>query len=438
MKSYIKSLFVALLPLLMVACNNSDSIYTGFKQMESGAYMKFYHHGDSKVKPEFDDEVTFEMSQFFNDSMLFTTVGDKPMCMVLKKPDFVGDIPDALRMMHVGDSACLLVMSDSVFVAMMKMEAPEQFAGKPIYYDLKLLSVRPAEVVQAERKAHIDSLRVAELDFLASLRESPKSTVTESGIIVLEKQGRNKCAKMGDFLNFDFTLCCPTGDTIMNTFGVEPVEMQYGEEFFSDGFNTALGMVPAGGTMRFVIPSKLAFDSLGYEQYIDPYTPLVVSMKMNSVLDKETYEKQQAALKAEKEAERERKLKLESEAIAKWIKDNDVKESPTESGLYIIRQKGGAGDLAKAGDMVSVHYELINMDGVVLESSYDYDSPLSFQLGNGEMIPAIEEALLTMAPGEKVKLIVPSELGFGEVSIDEEWLPAYTPLIIDLELVSIQ
>jgi FKBP-type peptidyl-prolyl cis-trans isomerase len=303
---------------------------------------------------------------------------------------------------------------------------------------LKLLAVKPAEVVEAERKAHIDSLRIAELDFLASMREKPKSIVTESGIIVLEKQGKNKYAKVGDFLNFDFTLCGPTGDTIMNTFGVEPVETQYGEEFFSDGFNMALSMVPIGGTMRFVIPSKLAFDSLGYEHYIEPYTPLVVLLKMNSVVDKETYEKQQAAQKAEKEAEKERKLKLENEAIAAWIKDNDVKESPTESGLYIIRQKEGAGDLAKSGDMVLVHYELINMDGVVLESSYDYDSPLSFKLGNGEMIPAIEEALLTMAPGEKVKLIVPSRLGFGEVSIDDEWLPAYTPLIIDLELVSIQ
>lgn len=438
MKSYLKSLFVAFLPLLMVACNNSDSIFAGFKQMESGAYMKFYSHGDSKVKPQFDDEVTFEMSQFFNDTMLFTTVGDKPMTIILKEPDFIGDIPDALRMMYVGDSARLLVLSDSVFVSTMKMEVPEQFAGMPIYYDLKLLSVRPAEIVEAERKAHIDSLRVAELEFLASLKEDPKCMVTESGIIVLEKQGKDKYAKMGDFLSFDFTMCGPTGDTIMNTFGVDPIEMQYGEEFLCDGFNKALGMVPAKGSMRFVIPSELAFDSLGYEHYVNPYTPLVVSLKMNNLVDKVTYEKQQAVLKAEKEAERERKLKLESETIAKWIKDNDVKESPTESGLYIIRKKEGAGDLAKAGDVVTAHIELKNMEGIVLESTYDYDSPVTFKLGNGEMVPAIEEALLTMVPGDKVKLVVPSKLGFGEVSIDEEWLPAYTPLIIDLELVSIQ
>jgi FKBP-type peptidyl-prolyl cis-trans isomerase len=433
-----KSLFVALLPMLMVACNNSDSIYAGFKQMESGAYMKFYTHGDSKVMPQFDDEVTFEMTQYFNDSMLFTTAGDKPMTMVLKKPDFIGDIPDALRMMHVGDSACLMVLSDSVFITMMKIEVPEQFARKPIYYDLKLVSVKPAEVVEAERKAHVDSLRIAEHDFLASLKEDSKNTVTESGIIVMEKQGKNKCAQLGDFVNFDFTMCGLSGDTIMNSFGVEPIEMQYGEEFFCEGFHKALGMVPVGGTMRFVIPSKLAFDSLGYEQYIEPYTPLVVFLKMNSVMDKLAYEKQQAVLAAEKEAEKERKLKLESEAIAAWIKDNNVTELPTESGLYILRLEKGTGNIAKSGDEVSIHYELINLDGDLLESSYDYGNPISFRLGEGEMIPAIEEAILTMASGEKVRLVVPSELGFGDISINEEWLPAYTPLIIDLELVSIQ
>lgn len=433
-----KSLFVALLPLMMVACNNSDSIYAGFKQMESGAYMKFYTHGDSKVMPQFDDEVTFEMTQYFNDSMLFTTAGDKPMTMVLKKPDFIGDIPDALHMMHVGDSACLMVLSDSVFITMMKIEVPEQFARKPIYYDLKLVSVKPAEVVEAERKAHVDSLRIAEHDFLASLKEDSKNTVTEFGIIVMEKQGKNKCAQLGDFVNFDFTMCGPSGDTIMNSFGVEPIEMQYGEEFFCEGFHKALGLVPVGGTMRFVIPSEFAFDSVGYEQFIEPYTPLVVFLKMNSVMDKVAYEKQQAVLAAEKEAEKERKLKLESEAITAWIKDNNVTELPTESGLYILRLEKGAGNIAKPGDEVSIHYELINLDGDLLESSYDYGNPISFRLGEGEMIPAIEEAILTMAPGEKVRLVVPSELGFGDISINEEWLPAYTPLIIDLELVSIQ
>ena len=437
MKTRLKLLVLLFLPLVLVSCRE-DSIYAGFKKMKSGAYMKFYSRSDSKVLPRLNDEVTFEMAQYFNDTMLFTTVGDKPMSLVLQPADFVGDVADALLMMHVGDSAQLIVLSDSVFISTMNIDVPEQLSGKPIYYDLKLLSIKPFEVLEEEHMALLDSLNMAEEAFLQPLREDPKNTVTETGIIILEKTGKDRFAKLGDFVNFDFTVCNPTGDTIMNSFGVKAIEMQYGEEFLCEGFNTALGMVPVNGSMRFVLPSDIAFDSVGYQQYINPYTPLVVRVKLNSVMDKDAYEKKQAELKAQQEAEKERRLKLQSQLIEDYVKRRNVTVSPTETGLYIIPKDEGTGEVAKWGDVVTVHYMLCNLNEDILESSYDFDTPVTFKIGNGEMIPGIEEAVMTMAPGAKVRLIVPSELGFGDVTIDETFLPAYTPLLIDLELMSIK
>ena len=414
----------ALLVFLMLPSCGKDSVYSGFEKMESGAYMKFYSKGNSEVMPRLKDEATFEMSQYFNDSLLFTTVGDEPMRIVLTKPDFVGDVADALLMMHVGDSARLVVLTDSVFTTMLQMEEiPEEFAGKPIYYDLKLLSVKPFEVLEAERRALLDSLKMEEEAFLMPLRDDSRNTLTESGIIVMEKTGKGKMAQMGDYVNFDFTMCSPKGDTIMNSFGVEAVEMQYGEEFIAEGFTEAIGMVPEGGTMRFVIPSELAFDSAGYEQYILPYTSLVVKMRMNSVMDKAAYEKYQAALEAEKEAEMNRLMALEDKTIADYILANGIIEAPTESGLYILRQEEGEGNVAQWGDEVAVHYVLKNLKDEQLESSYDYERPMYFKIGGGEMIPAIEEALMTMAPGAKVTLITPSTLDFGEFDLGENLPP---------------
>ena len=431
------SVFALALTMLLVSCNEK-SVFSGFEKMESGAYMKFYSRGNSEVMPRLNDEATFEMAQYFEDTLLFTTAGDQPMTVVLKKADFVGDVVDGLLMMHVGDSARLVVLADSVFTAMLQMEEiPSEYVGKPIYYDLKLLSVRPFEALEAERRALMDSLKSEEDAFLAPLRDDPKNTMTESGLIILEKTGKGKPAKMGEYIDFDFLMCAPDGDTIMNSFGIEPVEIQYGEEFLSKGFNEALGLVPNGGTMRFVIPSALAFDTAGYEQYILPYTPLVVLLKMNSVMDQAAYQKRQAALEAEKEAERERKLASERKAIADFIKTNSITETPTESGLYIIRQEEGTGKVAQWGDEVSVHYILSTLDGKEVESSYDYDQPISFGIGNGEMVPAIEEALMTMAPGAKVTLVTPSELAFGEFDLGEI-LPPFSPLKIELELVSVK
>ena len=437
MKNRIPSFLIVSLLLLLASCGG-DSIYSGFKKMKNGAYLKFYSKGDSEIMPRLKDEVTIEMNQIFNDSLLFTTANDAPMSLVLREADFVGDVTDGLLMMHVGDSARLVVMADSVLIHLMGMEeVPEEFAGKPIYYDLKLISVKPFEVLEEERRVMLDSLKQAENEFVAPFLEDPKNEVTASGLIVMEKTGKGKVAQLGDYVNFDFTMCNPSGDTIMNSFGVEPVEMQFGEEFLCQGINEALGMVPVDGTMRFLVPSKLAFDSTGYDRFIQPYTPLVVVMRMNDVMDKAAYEKKMAEQAAAEEAEKARLQALESKAIEKYIQSNGIQVAPTESGLYIFPVKEGEGDVAQWGDEVSVHYVLKNLQGEQLESSYDYERPMYFKIGSGEMIPAIEEAVMTMAPGAKVTLLTPSSLAFGEYDLGET-MPPYSPLLIELELVEIK
>lgn len=437
MKRVINVVVTLLLLFVMASCGE-DTIHSGFKKMENGAYMKFYSKGNSEVMPRLKDEATIQMAQYFNDSLLFTTAGDEPMRIVLTESDFVGDVMDGLMMMHVGDSARLMVPADSVLTILLGMsEVPEEYVGKAIYYDLKLLSIKPFETLEAERKALMDSLKMEEEAYLTPLRDDPNNTVTESGIVILEKMGKGMAAKMGEYVNFDFTMCNHKGDTIMNSFGLEPVEIQYGEEFIGKGFNELIGMVPDGGAMRCVIPSALAFDSTGYQQLILPYTPMVVRLKMNAVMDKATYDKRQMAKTAAKEAEKNRQMAIESKTIADYIKMNGIVELPTESGLYILPQADGQGNVAQWGDEVAVHYVLRNLKGEQLESSYDYERPMYFKIGSGEMIPAIEEAVMSMAPGAKVTLITPSNLAFGEVDLGET-LPPYSPLLIELELVEIK
>ena len=437
MKSLFKSALMGAVLLLMASCG-SDSIYSDFKKMDNGAYMMFYSRGDSDVMPRLKDEVTIEMAQYFNDSLLLTTAGDEPMTIVLREADFVGDVTDGLLMMHVGDSARLVVSADSVFINLMGIEEiPEEFAGQPIYYDLKLLSVKPFEVLEAERKVMLDSLRQVEETYLTALCDDPNNTVTESGLIVVEKTGKGKLAKMGDYVDFDFLMLDMDGDTIMNSFGVEPVEIQYGEEFICKGINEAIGMVPEGGSMHFVVPSPLAFDSTGYEHFIQPYAPMVVDIHMNRVMDKADYDKLMAERAAETEAERARLLEQEAKAIEAYVTANNITDTPSESGIYLFPTKEGEGELAKWGDDVAVHYVLRNLQGEQIESSYEYGEPMVFKIGSGEMIPAVEEAVMTLSQGAKVTVLTPSSQAFGEFDLGE-MLPPFTPLLIDLELVEIK
>src|ERR1700722_9197085 len=53
----------------------------------------------------------------------------------------------------------------------------------------------------------------------------------------------------------------------------------------------------------------------------------------------------------------------------------------TASGLTIVEVKAGDGDVAKAGDTVSVHYTGKLKDGTKFDSSYDRNEPIKFIVG---------------------------------------------------------
>jgi len=398
--------------------------------MGDGVYMKYYTKakGNSE-KPRVNDGVTFEVAQYLGDSLIFTTAGGEPIKTILNEPDFVGDVADALTLMHVGDSVGIVTVADSMFASM--EEIPEEAKGKLIYYDLKLLSITPYEKLQADHKRVVDSLQLNERRLLDSCVNKLNGKTTESGLIILSRKGGTGVpVKLGDYASIDFTMTDMNGDTLLSSVNAGPMDVQIGESSLCSGFDKGLGMMSKGESMSFVIPSSLGFDSTGYEDVILPYSPLLFSVKVNDVMASDVYQKLQAKLKAELKAR-------ESHVIAKYVKDNGIKETPTASGLYIIWNKKGEGNVAKWGDKVSMNYVISALDGTKLESSYEQGSPMTFTIGQDEMMPAIQEAVMQMNVGSKVRLIVPSELGFGEQGIDPRILPPGTPLLFDVEVMSI-
>jgi peptidylprolyl isomerase len=78
---------------------------------------------------------------------------------------------------------------------------------------------------------------------------------------------------------------------------------------------------------------------------------------------------------------------------------------------------GGSSDddqAAKDGDIVSVQYTGTLEDGTQFDSSYDRGEPLTFTLGNGEMIPGFENAIRGMKIGEVKTVTLPPEEAYGE------------------------
>ncbi|HEY5037764.1 MAG TPA: FKBP-type peptidyl-prolyl cis-trans isomerase [bacterium] len=109
----------------------------------------------------------------------------------------------------------------------------------------------------------------------------------------------------------------------------------------------------------------------------------------------------------------------------------------TASGLQYQVLKDGTGAVAKAGQMVSVHYTGWLTDGKKFDSSVDRGQPFQFSLGAGQVIKGWDEGVAGMKVGEKRKLTIPSNLGYGAGGAGGV-IPGNATLVFDVELLGIQ
>lgn len=107
----------------------------------------------------------------------------------------------------------------------------------------------------------------------------------------------------------------------------------------------------------------------------------------------------------------------------------------TESGLQYEVLKSGDGAMPIASSKVKVHYTGSLMDGTKFDSSYDRGEPVVF--GVGQVIKGWTEALQLMHVGDKWKIYIPSELGYGENGAGDV-IPPFSVLIFEVELLGIE
>lgn len=119
-----------------------------------------------------------------------------------------------------------------------------------------------------------------------------------------------------------------------------------------------------------------------------------------------------------------------------FLSENMTKESvvTTESGLqYKVLNKGSGEAHPGPTDVVKVHYHGTLTDGTVFDSSVARGKPIEF--GLNQVIKGWTEGLQLMVEGEKTRLFIPSELGYGNRSAGS--IPAGSTLIFDVELIKI-
>lgn len=99
----------------------------------------------------------------------------------------------------------------------------------------------------------------------------------------------------------------------------------------------------------------------------------------------------------------------------------------------IVKSGPASGRSPRDGDEVKVNYEGTLVDGTVFDSSYKTGEPVVFAVGS--LIPAWNEALTMMKPGDVWYLYVPPALGYGPEGKGP--IPPDSVMVFKLELLGV-
>jgi len=111
----------------------------------------------------------------------------------------------------------------------------------------------------------------------------------------------------------------------------------------------------------------------------------------------------------------------------------------TSTGLRYVIQEEGTGAPAAPGDLVSVNYRGLLLDGRVFDQAPkpEKPEPFPFRLGRGQVIEGWDQGIQLMRLGTKMTLIIPYELGYGTRGNLPE-IPGRATLVFEVEMVKIE
>jgi len=105
-------------------------------------------------------------------------------------------------------------------------------------------------------------------------------------------------------------------------------------------------------------------------------------------------------------------------------------------GMKVEVLQQGTGEVAENGMTVTAHYVGTLENGQKFDSSIDRGQPFSFTLGVGQVIKGWDLGVVGMKIGEKRRLTIPYNLGYGETGVSG-LIPPKSTLIFEVELLGV-
>ncbi|XP_061605948.1 peptidyl-prolyl cis-trans isomerase FKBP10 isoform X1 [Phyllopteryx taeniolatus] len=209
-------------------------------------------------------------------------------------------------------------------------------------------------------------------------------------------EGCERRSAVGDFIRYHYNGTFQDGTAFDSSYKRNSTYNTYvGRGYVIAGIDRALEGLCMGEKRKVVVPPHLAYGGEGVGELIPGSAVLVFHIH---VLD--------------------------------FHKPDDAVE------VKVVRRPEECGPGSREDDWLRYRYNCSLMDGTLLYSSDQYNSPSVTTLGANEVIPGLEQGLMGMCVGETREVVVPPHWGHGENGAGV--VPASAVLFFQLELLELQ
>jgi FKBP-type peptidyl-prolyl cis-trans isomerase len=257
---------------------------------------------------------------------------------------------------------------------------------------------------------------------------------TDSGLYYKfhSRSGDTALAQIGDLMTLDIKWGTEDSTLFDSKSNPRPWIIPQMQSQYKGDIYEAFSLMKVGDSATFIIEADSFFlvtaNSPMIPEFIDSNGVLFFDIKLISAMTQQDFEKA-------KVLEDEKAMQEESGILQKYLTDNNITSTPTESGLYYMETVPGNGKLAKEGDWLKIHFAITLIDNTPIYSSFNGE-PRSAEFGKPFENNGVTEAISKMSEGTRANIIVPSSLGFGKQGRGEI-IPPFATLLYDIQVVDV-
>lgn len=204
------------------------------------------------------------------------------------------------------------------------------------------------------------------------------------------------------------------------------------DELYSGDIYSAICTMHLDDSATFIFEGRKFYEQfLGMGDYPYGKKPIYADVKLLKIISKQHLEKAEEMYNEQMKRIRHREDSLIWDYVDQHFLDSVYK------GIHYTYNLKGNGPRPLKNQKVNVLYRGLRLDNTVFDWRNDPADPSVFEVGKGQ-VPAGWDVLVPyMREGDRVTMILPSSLAFGEKGNEEMNIPPYTPVIYELELLRI-